>query len=269
MQINSSNNSALSSFRANVQNTIRQSSQRLSSGLRINSAADDAAGLAISKGLEAQIRSLNQGTRNALDMDSALRTADSGLSGMSEGLIRIRELALQASNGTLSSADRQNIQAEVNQQLSQIQNAARNTQFNTMQLLDGSFADMNMASNPDGSGMTISIANTTLESLGIANFDVTSGNIDLTAIDNALNAVNAARGNIGAVQNRIEFNVQNNQTAAINLEAARSRIADADMAREASRLEQARVLQQYQNFAFNNKLDGMRRRAAFIGIAFN
>jgi len=268
MQINSSNSSILGSFRTNVQNTIGQSSQRLSSGLRINSAADDAAGLAISRGLEAQIRSLNQGTRNALDMDSALRTAEGGLSGMLEGLIRIRELALRASNGILTDADRQSIQTEINEHLGQIQNSARDTQFNTMRLLDGSFADMNMASNPDGSGMTISIANTTLESLGIAGFDVTSGNIDLTAIDSALNAVNAARGNIGAVQNRIEFTVQNNQNNAINLEAARSRIADADMAREASRLEQARVLQQYQNFTFNSQLDRMRRNAAFIGIAF-
>ena len=268
MQVNSVQSTAFNSFRNNVQNGMAQSSQRLAGGRRINSAADDAAGLGIASRMQAQIGGLNQGNRNAADMDSALRTADGTLSTITESLQRVRELAVQAASPIMSDADRALIQTEVNQHLNQIQRAAGDTQFNTMRLLDGSFADMHMASNPNGSGMQISIANTSLETLGIDSFDVTSGRPDIAAIDDALAMVSSNRADIGAVQNRIEYIMDSNSIASLNQAAAQSRIADADMALEAMMWEQQQVLQQYQIFSMREQMERSRESLGFVGISW-
>jgi len=269
MRINSSQNTnILNSFRNNVQNTMQQSAERLSSGRRINSAADDAAGLAISSRMDSLIRSLDQGSRNAADMDSAMRTADGSLSTITDSLQRIRELAVASANPILSDANRNALQNEVNQHLDQIQRAAGDTQFNTIRLLDGSFADMHMASNPNGSGMQISIQNTSLDTLGIANFDVSGGRPDIAAIDNAISMVSANRSDIGAAQNRIEHIIDSNSTASLNQAAARSRITDADMALEAMLWEQQQVLQQYQIFSVRNQMERDRQSLGFVGVSW-
>ena len=272
MQANSIRSTAMfNSFRSNIQNNMQTASQRLASGRRINSAADDAAGLGISQALEAQIRGLNQATRNALDFDSALNTADGGLGSISESLHRIRDLALQASNSILTDANRASIQAEIDQHLDHISRVTTDTQFNRMNLLDGSFNNMNMQVGPNaGQSINVSIQGTSLAALGIAGFSVMGGpqNINIGAIDNALNLVVSQRGSIGAMQNRIEHIVNQNNINAINTAAANSRIADADIALEMMRLEQSRIIQQLQTFSMRNQMERTRANLGFIGIAF-
>ena len=268
----SRSNPMTNSFRANTQNNINQATQRLASGRRINTAADDAAGLAIATALEAQIRSLGRGADNVRDMGNLTRVAEGGLGAITENLMRVRELTLQAANPIMGPAEHRSIQTEIDQNLRQIQNVAVNTEFNTIRLLDGNFADRHVAANPDGSGMQITIQNATLEHLGLGNIDVTGGveNLasNLAAIDNALSMVVGARGEIGATQNRFDFNIQANEIAQVNLAAARSRIADADMALETKRLEQARVMQQYQIFAMRSQMQRERENIGFVGISW-
>jgi flagellin len=271
MQANSIRSTTIfNSFRHNIQNQMQSASQRLASGRRINSAADDAAGLGISQALEAQIRGLNQATRNALDFDSALRTAEGGLGSIGESLLRIRDLALQASNGILTDADRATIQIEVDQLLSHIGRVTTDTQFNRVNLLDGSFNNMNMQVGPNaGQNVNVSIQNSGLAALGIAGFSVMGGpgNINIAAIDTAISRVAANRGSIGAIQNRIEHIVDQNNIAAENMARANSRIADADIALEMMRLNQARILQQLQVFSVRNQMERTRANLGFVGIA--
>lgn len=224
---------------------IDSSIQRLATGLRINSASDDAAGLSISQGMTAQSTGLDRGIQNAQQSQDALRTAEGAAGQISESLQRMRELALQASNGILTGRDRSNIQSEIDALKSNISDITNNTQFNTRNLTDGTFQNMATASQPDGSGQNISVGNMTLESLGLADFDITQ-NLDISAIDAAISQVNEARSNIGSQFNALEFNVNNNQVARENTFAANSRIADADIAQEMTRLSQASIIQQYQ-----------------------
>ena len=270
MQANSIRSTAMfNSFRSNIQNNMMTASQRLASGRRINSARDDAAGLGISQALEAQIRGLNQATRNVLDFDSALNTADGGLSTITSSLLRIRDLALQASNGILSDADRATIQIEVDQHLNHITRATSDTEFNRINLLDGSFDNMNMQAGANaGQSIGVSIESTSLASLGIAGFSVMGGpqNIDIAAIDTAISRVVASRGSIGAIQNRIGYIVDQNNIASINMSAANSRIADADMALEMMRLHQERIREQMQIFTMRNQQERTRANLGFVGI---
>jgi len=257
------------SFRNNIQNQMMTASNRIASGVRINSAADDAAGLGIANALEAQIRGLNQGTRNALDFDSALNTADGALSTIGDTLIRIRDLALQASNGILTDDQRGTIQAEVDQLLNHIDRTTSQTDFNRRNLLDGSFTNMNMQAGPNaGQNIRVSIDSTTLDGLGLSGFNVLGGpgNIDIAAIDTAIARVTGNRGAIGAMQNRIEHIVDQNNTAALNMTQAHSRIYDADIALEMMRLSQARILEQMQMFSMRNQMERTRANLGFVGI---
>jgi flagellin len=224
------------------------SSQQLSSGRRINSAADDAAGLAISEKMEAQARGWEQGSKNAMDMQNLLRTAESGLANISDALNRVRELSIQSLNDTYTDSDRELMQMEVDQLLDFVKESAQGTQFNTMTLLDGSYADKNAATNPSGTGMKITIQDSTLATLGLEGFDLTK-DFDLSAIDNALNAVNEARASIGAYTNRLEYTINANDIAYLNQMQAKSRIADADMAKAMMEQNRSSVIQQYQIFS--------------------
>ena len=258
------------SFRNNIQSNMRTASQRVASGRRINSAADDAAGLAISQILEAQIRGLNQGTRNARDFDSALSTADSGLDSISSSLLRIRDLSLQASSSILTDANRAVIQDEIDQHLDHISRVTTDTEFNRMNLLDGSFANRHMQVGPNaGQSINLSIEGTSLANLGLVGFSVMGGpqNIDLAAIDNAINMVVSGRGGIGAMQNRLEHVVNHNNISAENMTQANSRIADADIALEMMRLHQTRILEQMQVFNMRNQMERTRANTGFVGIA--
>jgi flagellin len=243
----------MSTSTGSISNELFKSYQQLSSGKRINSAADDAAGLAISEKMNAQARGWAQGTANAQDMQNLLRTAEGGLNNIADALQRMRELGIQALNDTNTDSDRAAMQLEVDQLKDFIVEASKGTQFNTMTLLDGSYADKNAATSPSGTGMTITIQDSTLEKLGIKDFDVTKVSElkehGLSDVGNALDAVNAARASIGANMNRLEYTINANETSYLNQMQAMSRIADADMGKAVMQKNRAEVLQQYQIFS--------------------
>lgn len=241
----------------NTSSNIQNISQQLASGNRINSAANDAAGLAIAERMSAQERGTNQGTRNTADMQSLVRTAEGALSSINSGLQRLNELALQASNGILTDSDRNNMQREVNQILDHIQSVSENTQFNARNLLDGTAQNLNTASSPNGTGPSVSIPGMSLEALGLEGFSVNNGEIDIGAIHAAMNIVNGARSNLGAMENRMNHIMTSNDISALNLASSRSRIADTDMALASMELSRERVLEQYQLAAQRREMERM------------
>jgi len=225
---------------------MNQSLERLSSGLRINRAADDAAGLAISEKMRAQIRGLDMAEKNALDGISLLQTAEGALNETQAILHRIRELSVRSANDTnMTAADRQAMQAEVNALLDELDAITDRTEFNTQKLLDGSFTDkkLHIGANA-GQSMTISIEKMDVDALDLSSLRAddtgTTGGIltqegandALEKLDNSMNKVSMQRARIGATQNRLEHTVNNLATTRVNLTAAESRIRDADIAKE-------------------------------------
>lgn len=250
------------------------SMQRIASGLRINSAADDAAGLAISEGLTAQIRGFDQAVRNVQDMQSLVRTAEGGLTSIGDNLQRMRELTIQASNGILTDSDRQLIQLEIDQLTQEIDRTAENTEFNTMRLLDGSFSaedgrGLHTSADPFARGPEITIGNMSSGMILTEPVDVTGGDIAsgtgnvlegmLSSIDNAMSRVSGVRSYLGAMENRFDTTIASHQTTNLNLSAGRSRIRDADIALEVMRAEQERILEQTQ-------VEAHRRRQEQMGV---
>ncbi len=236
-----------------IEKKEQKTNERLSSGKKINKASDDAAGLAIAKKMEALIAGIGKGVNNTYDMQNALKTADGSLGSISDSLQRVRELSLQASSGILSDSDKQIIQNEIDQTLAGINDMANFTQFNGQNLLDGSFTDKNVAMNPDGSGTTISIGAVNTGSLGLDNFSVTNGNIDLSAIDKAIDAVSSARVQIGAQVNRFDYAIGSNTNAGLNMFLSKSKIEDADMAKESMNKKTNQALSQYGIYAQKNR----------------
>ena len=228
-----------------ARNQMSESMMRVASGQRINSAADDAAGLAIMEEMTSQVRGLDQGTRNTQDMQALARTAEGGLDTIGDSLQRIRELSVQAANDTNSPASRQMIQQEINQLADHIQTTVGNAQFNNINLLDGSVQDFNTASGPDGTGMTVNINDMSSLASAIAEFNVT-GSFNINDIDAALNEVNSERANLGAMQNRMDYTVNANNLMSLNMADARSRVGDADIAREMMAVQQERVINEMQ-----------------------
>ena len=240
--------------------------KQLSSGLRINSAADDAAGLAISQRMEAQVRGLDQGTRNTADMQSLVRTAEGAMSTIGDSLQRINQLSIQASNGTLTDADRGIIQREVSQLLNHIDQTASQAQFNTKNLLDGTATNLNTASSPNGTGPQVSIPEMSLKALGLENFDVTANNFDISSIQNALNQVNSARASLGATENRMNHIMTSNDITSLNMAASKSRIADADMALAAMNNNREKLLQDYRIMSLNRQKEQEKNKlSVFLG----
>jgi flagellin len=225
--------------------------QRLSSGLRINSAKDDAAGLAISERLTTQVRGYNQAIRNAGDGISLAQTAEGGIEAITNSLQRMRELAVQAANYSNTDADRQAINSEFSQLRTEIDRVSTQTKFNTRGLLDGTFTAANFQVGAN-QGETISvdaISSMSASSLGLtaANVDVltaTNASSSLTVIDSALTTVTSARAKLGASINRFEQTISNLRVTVENLSAARSRIQDADFAAETAALTRVQILQQ-------------------------
>lgn len=242
---------------------IGNSIQKISTGFRINSAKDDAAGLAISKKMEAQTNGLEKGVQNAQQTQDALRTADGGISKITDSLQRIRELSVQAANGTLTGNDRTAIQKEVESLKSNISDISRNSQFNTKNLLDGSFKDVAVASQPDGSGGSVNVDNMSLEALGISDFDVT-GTFDIATIDQAITKASEARSSVGAQSNGLGFGIEANQISRENTLSAKSRIDGADIAKEMSRLTQASILKQYQQQMQQIQQDNEKQKLNYI-----
>jgi flagellin len=227
--------------------------QRLSSGLRINSAKDDAAGLAISERLRAQTRSLSQAQRNANDGISLLQTAEGALTEIDDMLIRMRELSVQAANGTLSSADRTALNSEFTALRSEIDRLATTTEFDGIDLINGGLSGAGVNMQVGTGGTSNDRINVTLSSAMSANIGISAGLSITTAtnasnaiapIDTALNNITRQRGTIGAFQNRLLSTVNALTSAHENLSAAQSRIADADIALEAASLARLQILMQ-------------------------
>ena len=233
--------------------TMSKAFERLSSGLRINRAADDAAGLAISEKLRAQIRGLSQASRNAQDGISMVQTAEGALNEVHSILQRMRELVVQAGTATVSAQDKQNIQDEIEAMQSELDRIAAVTDFNGTKLLDGTltasilvgangttdeYIAVNVSQNHDAA--TLGVDNSAVD---VTNSTLTTENM-LSAIDAALQTVSQTRSGLGAIQNRLEHTVASLGVAVENLSASESRIRDADIAEETSRLVTAQILQQ-------------------------
>jgi len=239
-----------------VNNQMQTNMIRLASGQRINSAADDAAGLGISERMTAQMQSLDRATNNVMDMQNLVNTAEGGLSNINNSLQRIRELNVQASNGILTQADRQIIQNEVDQLVQEINAVSSRTEFNGMRLLDGSFSgedtrNLHTAADAMGRGPAVTIGNMSSGMLLPDGIDVVNGSFDIniSRIDNALSMVSAQRSYLGAMSNRFDTTIAANQITNLNQAASRSRIRDADMALEMMNLQQSNVLMQAQLMA--------------------
>jgi flagellin len=243
-----------------TQGSFFKAIEQLSSGLRINKAADDAAGLAVSEKLKNQVRGLTQAQRNAQDSISLLQTAEGALNETHSILARMRELAVQSSNGTLTNADRLHIQNEVNQLLSEIDRIAASTQFNTIKLLDGTGAasmqfhvgaNNVVANSVDelnftlGDASTAGIRVTNLATSSAQSLTTQSGsNAAISVLDTAIEDVSTRRGAIGAMQNRLQSTINSLGVATENTGAANSRIRDADVASAVSEMVRTQILQQ-------------------------
>ena len=225
---------------------------QLSSGKRINSAADDPSGLVISNTMQEQENGLNVGSENAQAGIDMLNVAEGGLAQINDSLQRIYELSVKASNGLNTGEELGAIQSEVNQLLDQIQGVAKGTEYNTMSLLDGSMADMELATNPNGTGSKIQMYNSTLEALGIDGYDVT-GKFDINRITDAIAKVSEGRSRMGAEVNALESGIRYNDYAAENTMAARSSLEDLDMAKAISEQKKQETLNQYQTMMQKKK----------------
>ncbi len=232
---------------------IAKSFEKLSSGSRINRAADDAAGLAISEGLKAQIRSAGQAKRNSNDAISLIQTAEGGLNEIGNMVVRLRELGIQAASDTVGADERGFINAEVNQLKEEMQRVADSTKWGTTNLLDGSTPvfDFQVGTFNNDSADRISWDGSTnvatLDSLGLTGLDFTNkigAQTGLEELDAAQTEVNRIRANIGAVQNRLTNTVSNLASMEENLSAANSRIRDTDIAAESAELTKNQILMQ-------------------------
>ncbi|GIP08598.1 flagellin [Paenibacillus macerans] len=235
----------------NFNNTqMGKTMEKLSSGYRINRAADDAAGLAISEKMRFQINGLTQAQRNAQDGISLIQTAEGALTEVHSMLQRLNTLANQAANGTYDSTDRNKIQLEVDELVGEISNIAATVNFNGIQLLDGSVNKVDFQIGSDAE-TTISIdlkAMTTsalkIGSLSVSGADATKANAAIKAVKSAISTVSTQRATFGAVQNRLEHTVNNLGVMVENLSASESRIRDADMATEMTSFTKNQILVQ-------------------------
>ena len=231
----------------------------LSSAKRINTAKDDAAGLAIANKMKVQEAGLKAGAENAGMAIGAANVAEGALGGMSDYLQRIRELAVRSMNGLNSNADKQIYQKEIDQLKQGIEGLARDTSFNEQKLLDGSMADMAIATSPNGGSMHIQMENSTLEALGIADLDVTSKDFSLDAIDRAMDMVTQRRASLGGATNALEYTRNYNNSASINQLSARSRLEDLDFPKAIAKKKQDEVLGQYRVAMLRRQMDQKRK----------
>ena len=244
-----------------------KSMEKLSSGMKINRAGDDASGLAISEKMRAQIRGLNQASRNATNGISFIQTTEGYLNGTTEAVQRIRELAVTAANGTNSAEDRIYIQVEVSQLVDEVDRIASHAQFNGLNMLTGRFARQTGINTVTGSmwihvganmdqAKRLYIGTMTAESLGIRQLGSgqilsvstqAQANRNIGVLDAALQLINKQRSDLGAYQNRLEMTIQSLDNSSENLQAAESRIRDTNMARETVELTRRQILQQASN----------------------
>ena len=232
-----------------VSKETESSLTKLSSGYRINSAADDAAGLAISERMRGQIGGLNTAMRNISDGISMIQTAEGSLTEVHSMLQRVRELAVQYKNSTNSTADRTAIQSEVNQLASEVERIGSTAKFNGISLLNTQLAAGATFQVGSDDSQVITVATISLgQTVGTTYYSLTAtGTADISEIDAAINAVSAQRATFGAVQNRLEYTYNAQSAYAENLTAAESRIRDVDMAAEMVKFTKNQILQQAAN----------------------
>ena len=257
MQVINTNVLALNAQRnaSASQGALATSIQRLSSGLRVNSAKDDAAGLAIANRMDAQVRGMNVAIRNANDGISLAQTGEGALGKVTDMLQRMRELAVQSANATNSSSDRSSLNSEYSQLAAEITRTLGATAFNGTSLLNtaatlsfqigagtSSVTDQIAINLSDMTSTSGSLATAVASTSGISTASAATS--AMTAIDNALDQVNSARATFGAMQNRFESVISNLKVASENQTAAKSRIIDADFAQETANLTRAQILQQ-------------------------
>lgn len=243
------NISAMNAYRQLGVNTSNASkaTEKLSSGLRINRAGDDAAGLAISEKMRGQIRGLEQASRNSMDGISLIQTAEGALSETHSILQRMRELAVQASNGIYVSADRTAISSELTSLKGEITRIANQTEFNTKKLLATAASYKFQVGANSGQNISLTISKMTASALAVNAVTVgtvSTANAAITSIDAAITTVSTQRSGLGAVQNRLEHTINNLNTGAENLQAAESRIRDTDMAKEMMNFTKSNILNQ-------------------------
>lgn len=231
------------------QNSLQTSMERLSSGMRINSAKDDAAGQAIANRMTAQVKGMNQAQRNANDGVSMVQTMEGGLTRINDNLQRIRELAVQAASDTNTADDRASIATEITQRVEEIDRIANSTTFNGTNLLNAA-ATLNIqvgANTTADDTITVDTVDATSGTLGVGGLAVTdnaAAKASIDSVDAAIEIVDTARSTLGAKLNRFDSAISNLQTNQTNLSAARSRIEDADYAQEVAAMTRANILQQ-------------------------
>ncbi|MGY5346096.1 flagellin N-terminal helical domain-containing protein [Paenibacillus glucanolyticus] len=233
-------------------NAASKNLEKLSSGFRINRAADDAAGLAISEKMRNQIRGLEQANRNAQDGISLIQIAEGALNETHSMLQRMAELYVQAGNETLTSEDAGKIQTEVDNLVAQIEATANSTQFNKKTILNDNTTTITLqigANNTTSEQLTFTLIDATTNTLGVDNLTALDGAngtamANLELVQSAIDAVSTSRSNLGALQNRLEHTINNLGTTSENLTAAESRIRDVDMAKEMSEFTKNGILQQ-------------------------
>ncbi|MFI2753196.1 flagellin [Cellulomonas sp. P22] len=252
------NIAAVNSYRnlSNTQNDLSKSLEKLSSGFRINRAADDAAGLAISEGLRSQVGGLKVAARNAQDGISVVQTAEGALTEVHAILQRVRDLAVQSGNDSNNPAARANIKTESDQLVSELDRISKSTNFNGTQLLDGTGGTGGKLTFQVGAGSTagndqievdLAPANVATIATNLGALDFSSAATALTSIalvDTQIGTISTARANLGAMQNRFEHTVKNINVAVENLSASESRIRDTDMASEMVSFTRAQILSQ-------------------------
>ena len=238
-----------------VNDRLNTSFERLSSGFRINSAADDAAGLQISDRLTSQVEGLNQAVRNANDAISLSQTAEGALSEVTTSLQRIRTLAVQSQNGINSSADRQALQKEGSALRTEISRIATDTQFGNVNILDGNFSAKFLVGANAGQTISVNLSSTNLGSISgfsATGLGITTNNVSTAAgasallsdIDAAISGIGAVRADLGALQNRFQSTIRNLSNISENLSSARSQIRDTDFAAETAELTRNQIIQQ-------------------------
>ncbi|WP_394221917.1 flagellin [Alteromonas gracilis] len=240
-----------------VSNSLSTSFERLSSGFRINSAADDAAGLQITDRMTSQVQGLNQAVRNANDAISLSQTAEGALSETTTALQRIRTLAVQSQNGINSSADRVALQKEVSALRTEISRISTTTQFAGVNILSGDFSAKFLVGANAGQTISVNLSSQALTRAGVNGFSATglgitsndvlsSGNASamMASIDTAISAIGGLRADLGALQNRFQSTIRNLSNISENVSAARSQIKDTDFATETANLTRNQIIQQ-------------------------
>lgn len=249
-----SNIAAMNTHRvlSGTDNAMNKNLEKLSSGLRINRAADDAAGLAITEKMKNQISGLQVATRNAQDAISLIQTAEGALTETHSILNRMRDLTLQAKNGSYDEDDRSKLDTEFQQLKTELNRIATQVEFNGKVLLSGAFEsttlDFQIGAN-EGQQISVNIGNLTISGMGLdANLNISGGSSSadydsvITALDSAIDVVSEQRSNLGAVQNRLEHTINSLQVTAENLSASKSRISEVDMAQEMTAYTKNQIL---------------------------